>query len=148
MPCLRVGPLSGERRDFDAHAMGLRIDVGLRGPNSQRSNSAEGSETLEYGVGEGFLEVEAARRGDLFDFISKKIVVPRTLWIIALRSRYILEPDLDTDDEPLRSSNFEFVKSDVGPDFERFQEDPRRTNLERFGNQAVEQHLVHDSPRN
>src|SRR5438445_11646167 len=57
-----VGPSARKRRDFNAHAMGVRIDVRLGRAQAQILHTMKRSDALEDGVRQRLLEIVAARR--------------------------------------------------------------------------------------
>src|SRR5438034_8316675 len=96
------------------------------------------------------LQIVAASRRDLLDFGAQEIVIPGAGRIVILGHRNVIEPYLDRDEQPLRTSHLELVKADVGLNRERFEQDAGRSHLEALGDETRELGFgeAHASPKN
>src|SRR5678815_5288127 len=54
-----LGPKSGKGSDFNSNPVGIRIDVGLGGPDAKRLDSAKSGNPVKYGVRERLLKIVA-----------------------------------------------------------------------------------------
>ena len=130
-------PKSGKRSDFDADAVRVRIDVRLRQPHPQRAQRrgtprpGRRSRAPASPAGCSGAPPQSLRPRCAGNHSSTR--APDRRRPAAPRS---LEPDLDRDQQPLRRADLELVEADVGLHRERFEQDPRRADLEIGGHEA------------
>src|SRR5205085_849106 len=122
--------------DFDSDSMRLRIDGRLRQSHPKSAYAAGRSHSMKDRAGDGLLEVIASSGGDLDDLAAQEIVVPGKRGIVFGWAYEIVEPDLLCHKQPLRRADLKLMEANVHLHFERFEQDPRRADLQIGLNQA------------
>src|SRR5437870_12847457 len=102
-----VGPSTRKRSDFNSNAMCIGIDVRLGRSHPDVADAMEGCDPFEDRVRQRLLQIVAARRRKLLDLGAQEIIVPSAAWIVVRRDICVFQPNLDRDQQALRSAHLE-----------------------------------------
>ena len=76
--------------------MRLGIDIGLRGANPQRPDSAKGGDALEDRVRQRFLKIVSPRRGNLLHLVAEEVIIPCPIGIVLAGQRETSSSQIST----------------------------------------------------
>src|SRR4051794_36379173 len=142
-----VRPSARKGSDFNAHAMGVRIDVRLGRAQAQILYTMKRSNALEDGVRQRLLKIVAPGECNFLHLRAEEIVVPCAGRIVIGRHIRVIEPDFDRNQQALRRADFEVVKSNVSLHRQRIEQYPRGPHPDALGDQSDKRRFVHSSSR-